>query len=91
LLIEYGPWLVPRRFWNPATEAVLTTCPSSPCLDGGHEMPDAVDNSPDVDTDDELPVAGRHVGQPSAVHRYAGVVARDVQLAEIALGLSQGI
>jgi hypothetical protein len=60
-------------------------------LDGGHEMPDAVDNSPDVDTDDELPVAGRHVGQPSAVHRYAGVVARDVELAEIALGLSQGI
>ena len=32
LLIEYGPWLVPRRFWKPATEAVLTTCPSSPCF-----------------------------------------------------------
>ena len=32
LLIEYGPWLVPRRFWKPATEAVLTICPSSPCF-----------------------------------------------------------
>jgi hypothetical protein len=32
LVIEYGPRFVPRRFWKPATEAVLTTCPSSPCF-----------------------------------------------------------
>src|SRR5262249_61409756 len=32
LLIEYGPWLVPRRFCVAATEAVVTTCPASPCF-----------------------------------------------------------
>src|SRR6185436_18007259 len=32
LLIDYGPWLVPRRFCVAATEAVLTTCPASPCF-----------------------------------------------------------
>src|SRR5437016_8440017 len=54
LLIEYGPWLVPRRFWKPATEAVLTTCPFLAVLqDGGDEMADAVNDAPDVDADHE--------------------------------------
>ena len=59
--------------------------------DGGDEVADAVDDPPDVDADHEFPVAARHVDQPGAVHRHAGVVAGDVQLAEIALGLGQGI
>ena len=45
--------------------------------DRRHEVPDAVDDAPDIDADDEGPVGHRHVHQPGAVHRYAGIVAGD--------------
>ena len=50
-----------------------------------------MDNPQNVHTNHEFPVAGRHVDHPGAVHGYAGIVAGDVKLAEIALGLRQGI
>jgi hypothetical protein len=49
--------------------------------EGAH--PDPVDDAPNVYTDHEFPVAGRHVDYSVAVHRHAGVVAGDVELAEI--------
>ena len=47
--------------------------------------------APDVDADHEFPIAARHVDQSGAVHRHAGIVAGDVELAEIAFGFGQGI
>jgi len=52
-------------------------------------VPDAVNDSPDVDAHDEYPVSVRHVDQSGAVHRHAGIVAGDVQFAECALGFRQ--
>jgi hypothetical protein len=57
--------------------------------DSGDEVADAVKDPPDVDAHHEFPIVGRHVDQPGAVHRYSGVVAGDVQLAESALGFRQ--
>ena len=59
--------------------------------DRGNEVADAVDDPPDVHADHEFPVGSRHVDQPGAVHRHAGVVAGDVELAEVAFCLGQGI
>ncbi len=59
--------------------------------DRRHEVADAVDDPPHVDADHELPILDRHIREPHAVHRHAGVVAGDVQLAEIALGLGQRV
>jgi len=53
--------------------------------------PDAVDDAPDIDADDEGPSRPRHVHQPGAVHRHAGIVKDDVELAEAALGLGQRV
>ena len=49
--------------------------------EGAH--PDPVDDAPNVYTDHEFPIAGRHVDYSGAVHRHAGVVAGDVELAEM--------
>src|SRR6185437_2053222 len=54
-------------------------------------MADAVNDAPDIDADDEPPVGWGHIDQPGAVHRHAGVVAGDVELAEVAFGLGQGV
>src|SRR5215470_1448695 len=92
LLIEYGPWSVLRRFWKPATEAVLTICPSSPCLriaGTKWRMPWMTPQIFTPITNSQSP--GRQVGHFSAVHRHAGIVAGDVELAKIAFGFSQGI
>src|SRR5438552_17576524 len=56
--------------------------------DRGHEMADAKNDAPDVDAHDEVPIALRHIVEAHPVHRHAGIVAGDVQLAEILLGLA---
>src|SRR5215216_3862827 len=58
---------------------------------GREEVTDAVNDAPQIDADRELPVAARHVDEAGAMHRHAGVVAGDVQLAEMALGFGQRV
>jgi hypothetical protein len=59
--------------------------------DGRHEMADAVDHPPQIDADDEFPVRARHLDEAGAVHRHPGIVAGDVEPAELALGRGQGV
>ncbi len=54
-------------------------------------MADAVDDAPDIDAHDERPVGHRHIHQPGTVHRHAGIVAGDVELAEATLRLGQRV
>ena len=77
--------LAPRRAQRPQRPPLHSTVPQ----DSGDEVADAVKDPPDVDAHYEFPIAGRHVDQPGAVHRYSGVVAGDVQLAESALGFRE--
>ncbi len=69
----------------------MTTCPSPVLQDRRDDVADPVDDAQDVDAHHELPISGRHVDELCAVHRHAGIVAGNVQLAEIALGLRQRI
>src|ERR1043165_8901896 len=82
LLIEYGPWLVPRRFCVAATEAVLTTCPPSPCF----RIAGTKWRRPGV-----TPPTSTPIHQPGARHRHAGIVAGDVELAEATRRLRQRV
>jgi len=83
---------VPRRFCVAATEAVLNDVPGLAVLqDRRHEVADAVDDAPDIDAHDERPVGHRHIHQPGTVHRHAGIVAGDVELAEAVFRLGQGV
>src|ERR1700730_1213885 len=59
--------------------------------DGGGEVADAMDDSPDVHADHEFPVGGWHVDHPGAVHRHASVVAGDMQFSEVPFGFRQCI
>ena len=56
--------------------------------DHRHEGADAVDHARYVDADHPVPFLGADVLDPRAVHRDAGVVHRDMQLAEGLLGRS---
>ena len=55
------------------------------------EVADTVNDAPNIDADHKLPVGERHLDQFGAVHRHAGIVAGDVEFAEIAFGFRQGI
>jgi hypothetical protein len=59
--------------------------------DRRHEVADAVDDAPDIDAHHERPVGQRHIHQPGAVHRHAGIVAGDVELAEATRRLGQRV
>ena len=59
--------------------------------DGGHKVSDTVDDAPDVHADDEFPIFAWHVDEFGAVHRHAGIVAGDMELAEVALGFHQSV
>ena len=59
--------------------------------DSGDEVPEPVNDPPDVDADNELPVSGGHADELGAVHRHARIVASDVELAEVALGFGQRV
>jgi len=59
--------------------------------DCGDEVADTVDDPPNVHADHEFPVTERHVDQSGAVHRHVGIVASDVELAEIAFGWRESI
>jgi hypothetical protein len=83
---------VPRRFLRGGDRSGVDDVPGLAVLeDRRHEVADAVDDAPDIDADDEGPVRHRHVDQPGAVHRHAGVVAGDMELAEAALGLAERV